>query len=104
MVRFAPCLSPRADTSPMSTPAPAAPAAALVPFYQLYRRSSCVSRCSAPPLTARRLGNALFEALDELIQSGHINPQLALKVLNQVGAAPWASRPARTSADATGPV
>jgi transcription initiation factor TFIIA small subunit len=31
-----------------------------------------------------RLGNALFEALDELIQSGHINPQLALKVLNQV--------------------
>ncbi|KAM0786959.1 hypothetical protein ACM66B_002378 [Microbotryomycetes sp. NB124-2] len=38
-------------------------------FYQLYRRSS--------------LGAALFEALDELIQSGHINPQLAMRVLNQ---------------------
>lgn len=47
----------------------AAAAAPIVPFYQLYRRSS--------------LGTALFEALDELIQSGHINPQLALKVLNQ---------------------
>ena len=31
-----------------------------------------------------RLGNALVESLDELIQSGHINPQLALRVLNQV--------------------
>jgi transcription initiation factor TFIIA small subunit len=31
-----------------------------------------------------RLGSALVEALDELIQSGHINPQLALQTLNQV--------------------
>jgi len=38
-------------------------------FYAIYRRSS--------------LGNALFEALDELIQSGHIQPQLAVKVLTQ---------------------
>jgi len=36
-----------------------------------------------PPPT-HRLGNALVESLDELIQSGHINPQLALRVLNQV--------------------
>ncbi|GAA99034.1 uncharacterized protein L969DRAFT_44413 [Mixia osmundae IAM 14324] len=36
-------------------------------FYELYRRSS--------------LGLSLTDALDELIQSGHINPQLALKVL-----------------------
>ncbi|KAK4705008.1 transcription initiation factor TFIIA small subunit, partial [Phenoliferia sp. Uapishka_3] len=39
------------------------------PFYQIYRGSS--------------LGKALFESLDELIQSGHINPQLAVKVLTQ---------------------
>lgn len=49
--------------------APAAASATPTVFYQLYRRSS--------------LGAALFEALDELIQSGHINPQLAMKVLNQ---------------------
>jgi hypothetical protein len=30
------------------------------------------------------LGLALTDALDELIQSGHINPQLALAVLKQV--------------------
>ncbi|GAA5880884.1 hypothetical protein JCM16303_005161 [Sporobolomyces ruberrimus] len=46
-----------------------APTAAQTPFYQLYRRSS--------------LGNALVEALDELINSGHINPQLALQTLAQ---------------------
>lgn len=39
-----------------------------------------------------RLGNALFEALDELIQSGHINPQLAMKVLNQVSLRWWDER------------
>eukprot|EP00920_Eleutheroschizon_duboscqi_P011537 GHVT01027658.1.p1 GENE.GHVT01027658.1~~GHVT01027658.1.p1 ORF type:complete len:115 (-),score=5.11 GHVT01027658.1:87-431(-) len=38
-------------------------------WYELYRRSS--------------VGMALTDALDELIQSGHINPQLALKVLMQ---------------------
>ncbi|ORY66640.1 putative transcription initiation factor iia small chain [Leucosporidium creatinivorum] len=47
----------------------AAPIPAQTSFYQLYRRSS--------------LGSSLFEALDELIQSGHINPQLALKILAQ---------------------
>ncbi|EFP82144.1 Transcription initiation factor IIA small chain (TFIIA 13.5 kDa subunit) [Puccinia graminis f. sp. tritici] len=39
------------------------------PYFELYRRSS--------------LGLALTDALDELIQSGHINPQLALTVLKQ---------------------
>ncbi|SCV66900.1 BQ2448_5546 [Microbotryum intermedium] len=39
------------------------------PFYQAYRRSS--------------LGLALMESLDELIQSGHLSPQLALKLLAQ---------------------
>ncbi|GAA6009086.1 hypothetical protein JCM11491_005742 [Sporobolomyces phaffii] len=53
----------------MSGNTTAAPAAAQTPFYQLYRRSS--------------LGNALVEALDELINSGHINPQLALQTLAQ---------------------
>ncbi|RKP11559.1 transcription initiation factor IIA, gamma subunit, helical domain-containing protein [Piptocephalis cylindrospora] len=38
-------------------------------YYELYRRST--------------LGFTLTEALDELIQSGHINPQLAMRVLNQ---------------------
>ncbi|KAI9276185.1 transcription initiation factor IIA, gamma subunit, helical domain-containing protein [Sporodiniella umbellata] len=37
------------------------------PFYELYRRSS--------------IGMALTDSLDELIQSGHINPQLAMRVL-----------------------
>ncbi|KAI7874369.1 transcription initiation factor IIA, gamma subunit [Lichtheimia hyalospora FSU 10163] len=36
-------------------------------FYELYRRSS--------------IGMALTDSLDELIQSGHINPQLAMRVL-----------------------
>ncbi|KAH9822696.1 transcription initiation factor IIA, gamma subunit, helical domain-containing protein [Melampsora americana] len=39
------------------------------PYFELYRRSS--------------VGLALTDALDELIQSGHINPQLALTVLKQ---------------------
>ncbi|GAA6030976.1 hypothetical protein JCM8097_008965 [Rhodosporidiobolus ruineniae] len=51
-----------------TAPAGAAPAVQ-TPFYQIYRRSS--------------LGSALVEALDELINSGHINPQLALQTLNQ---------------------
>ncbi|ORZ25301.1 transcription initiation factor IIA, gamma subunit, helical domain-domain-containing protein [Absidia repens] len=37
------------------------------PFYELYRRSS--------------IGMALTDSLDELIQSGHLNPQLAMRVL-----------------------
>ncbi|UZJ57113.1 hypothetical protein CBS101457_006433 [Exobasidium rhododendri] len=40
-----------------------------VQFYELYRRSS--------------IGMQLTDALDELIQSGHINPVLAMKVLTQ---------------------
>ncbi|KAE8212486.1 hypothetical protein CF327_g3869 [Tilletia walkeri] len=38
-------------------------------YYELYRRSS--------------IGVQLTDALDELIQSGHINPVLAMKVLTQ---------------------
>ncbi|GAA5928879.1 hypothetical protein JCM21900_004287 [Sporobolomyces salmonicolor] len=53
----------------MSSSTAAAQPAPQTPFYQLYRRSS--------------LGNALVEALDELINSGHINPQLALMTLTQ---------------------
>ncbi|BGP34724.1 Transcription initiation factor IIA subunit 2 [Rhodotorula toruloides] len=53
----------------MSGPAAPAQAATQTPFYQIYRRSA--------------LGTALVEALDELINSGHINPQLALMTLNQ---------------------
>lgn len=62
-------------------------------FYAIYRRSSCVVSTSGVVCSSRadslrlRLGNALFEALDELIQSGHIQPQLAVKVLTQVSAA-----------------
>ncbi|KAF7725613.1 Transcription initiation factor IIA small chain (TFIIA 13.5 kDa subunit) [Apophysomyces ossiformis] len=37
-------------------------------YYELYRRSS--------------IGMALTDSLDELIQSGHINPQLAMRVLS----------------------
>jgi len=74
------------------TTAAAAPAAQ-TPFYQLYRRSSYVSTLSRwgckglqgwSHLDLYRLGNALVEALDELINSGHINPQLALQTLAQV--------------------
>jgi len=38
---------------------------------------------TSPRPRARSLGTALVEALDELINSGHINPQLALMTLNQ---------------------
>ncbi|KAI8060435.1 transcription initiation factor IIA, gamma subunit-domain-containing protein [Gongronella butleri] len=38
------------------------------PFYELYRRSS--------------IGMALTDSLDELIQNGHLTPQLAMRVLN----------------------
>ncbi|EOQ98986.1 hypothetical protein E3P92_03038 [Wallemia ichthyophaga] len=38
-------------------------------YFELYRRSS--------------IGIALTDSLDELITSGHINPQLAMKVLSQ---------------------
>jgi transcription initiation factor TFIIA small subunit len=39
-------------------------------YYELYRSST--------------LGLALTDSLDELIQSGQINPQLAMRVLMQV--------------------
>ncbi|CAH7688425.1 transcription initiation factor IIA, gamma subunit, helical domain-containing protein [Phakopsora pachyrhizi] len=45
------------------------PSNSSTPYFELYRRSS--------------VGLALTDALDELIQSGHINPQLALTVLKQ---------------------
>ncbi|EPQ30997.1 uncharacterized protein PFL1_01186 [Pseudozyma flocculosa PF-1] len=38
-------------------------------YYELYRRSS--------------IGMQLTDALDELIQSGHVNPVLAMRVLNE---------------------
>ncbi|KAI1315589.1 Transcription initiation factor IIA small chain (TFIIA 13.5 kDa subunit) [Mortierella claussenii] len=38
-------------------------------YYEHYRKSS--------------IGLALIDSLDELIQSGHINPQLAMRVLAQ---------------------
>ncbi|KAK4052848.1 Transcription initiation factor IIA subunit 2 [Microbotryomycetes sp. JL201] len=65
----APAGAPGTGQQPAAQQSAAAAAAAPTVFYQLYRRSS--------------LGAALFEALDELIQSGHINPQLAMRVLNQ---------------------
>ncbi|MBW0463569.1 hypothetical protein O181_003284 [Austropuccinia psidii MF-1] len=54
-------------TNPTVNPNPPAPLT--TPYFELYRRSS--------------VGLALTDALDELIQSGHINPQLALTVLKQ---------------------
>lgn len=39
---------------------------------------------SFPPSPCRSIGLALIDSLDELIQSGHINPQLAMRVLAQV--------------------
>lgn len=48
----------------------AAAGAAAQSSYQLYRRSSA--------------GMALTDALDELIESGHITPQLARKVVEEV--------------------
>ncbi|KAG0225000.1 Transcription initiation factor IIA small chain (TFIIA 13.5 kDa subunit) [Actinomortierella wolfii] len=38
-------------------------------YYEHYRKTS--------------IGLALIDSLDELIQSGHINPQLAMRVLSQ---------------------
>ena len=40
-------------------------------YFQLYRNAS--------------VGMALTDALDELIESGHISPQLARKVVEEVG-------------------
>jgi len=40
-------------------------------YFQLYRHAS--------------VGMALTDALDELIESGHISPQLARKVVEEVG-------------------
>lgn len=42
-------------------------------YYELYRRTS--------------IGIALTDALDELVSSGQVDPQLALKVLANVGTA-----------------
>lgn len=44
-------------------------------------------------LNEYRVGMALFEALDELILSGHINPQLANKVLTTVSSSPFLLSP-----------
>ena len=43
-----------------------------------YNMLSCVIRCTL------RIGMALTDSLDELITSGAITPQLAMKVLQQV--------------------
>lgn len=55
-------------------------------YYEFYRGSSCV--CSlglVGVLTGvHRIGMALTDSLDELITSGAITPQLAMKVLQQV--------------------
>lgn len=58
-------------------------------YFELYRRSRCVHALpslSQLDLTHPRdsIGLALVESLDDLIKSGHLNPQLALKVLMQV--------------------
>ena len=44
----------------------------------------CMTNVYTSPVFVISLGLALTDALDELIQSGHINPQLALTVLKQV--------------------
>lgn len=56
-------------------------------YYEFYRGSSCVSFTFVMEpelLTQRRIGMALTDSLDELITSGAITPQLAMKVLQQV--------------------
>jgi hypothetical protein len=52
-------------------------------------------KVNGAPIT-RRLGMALADALDELIHSGHINPQLAMRVLAQVCVFPYAIAILRT--------
>lgn len=68
-------------------------------YYEFYRGSSYVTTPPVLPLlltllTAYRIGMALTDSLDELITSGAITPQLAMKVLQQVclplaGCAPY---------------
>lgn len=69
-------------------------------YYEFYRGSSCVycpvaclselllvltDAClTHPKLFHFRIGMALTDSLDELITSGSITPQLAMKVLQQV--------------------
>jgi len=64
-------------------------------YYEFYRGSSYVLpihvlvvkwivKWQLPPSTHTRIGMALTDSLDELITSGAITPQLAMKVLQQV--------------------
>lgn len=52
-------------------------------YYEFYRGSR-YARCRCAGLTAS-IGTALTDSLDELITSGDIPPQLAMRVLQQVG-------------------
>lgn len=55
-------------------------------YFELYRRSRCVVESAVYETNnSVSIGIALTDSLDELITSGHINPQLAMKVLSQVG-------------------
>lgn len=59
-------------------------------YYEFYRGSSCVYWHQAVYATNRTvlsIGMALTDSLDELITSGAITPQLAMKVLQQVRSA-----------------
>lgn len=55
-------------------------------YFELYRRSrySVQPKKRAYLIYPSSIGIALTDSLDELITSGHINPQLAMKVLSQV--------------------
>ena len=62
-------------------------------YYEFYRGSSYVQPARLPCSVSRRthlvpslyrIGMALTDSLDELITSGSITPQLAMKVLQQV--------------------
>jgi hypothetical protein len=45
---------------------------------------ACVSEPVAQDYLANSIGLALVRALDDLITSGHLTPQVAIKVLQQV--------------------
>lgn len=58
-------------------------------YYEFYRGSSYVLSSISPMLLQKKpwrfsIGMALTDSLDELITSGAITPQLAMKVLQQV--------------------
>lgn len=56
-------------------------------YYEFYRGSSYVPSCPTETCVERAIssiGMALTDSLDELITSGAITPQLAMKVLQQV--------------------